>query len=198
MKQEEKLSYILGFFIGDGNLGNGYIIRAVEENKEFIEEYSKIFFDIFQKMPKIYFDKFNNSYVAYVHSKRIWKHFVNILEVPPGTKSRIVAIPRIISDSSETVKKEFIAGIFDAEGSITNMKDSHHRHGYPRIQFKVCSRKLAEDVFTMLTSFGIGAKLYTYHDFSVIHINGRKECTLFHERVGFKHLIKNKKLRTLL
>ena len=69
----ENLAYVTGFILGDGNLGNGYLVRAVEENEAFLNKFSEIFESIFKRKPKIYFDKFNRSYVAYVHSKKIWQ-----------------------------------------------------------------------------------------------------------------------------
>jgi hypothetical protein len=41
-----EISYVTGFIIGDGNLSkSSYLIRAVEENEEFI----RIFAEIFEK-----------------------------------------------------------------------------------------------------------------------------------------------------
>jgi hypothetical protein len=185
------LAYLMGFIIGDGNLGQGYIIRAVEEHKEFIESYTNLFEKVFNRRPKIYFDKFNNSYVAYLHSKAIWNFFVSN-GIPSGTKSRTARLPSEIRDTE--FAKYFISGIFDAEGSIFLMKDSHHMNGYPRIQFKIHNHGLTKDIFDELVGIGLKPRLYKYKEFSMIHINGRKQCKIFHVNVGFQHPIKKRKL----
>ena len=96
------------------------------------------------------------------------------------------------------VKKSFISGIFDAEGSVIQMKDKRHNNGYPRIQFKICSHKITKEIHELLESFGINSKLYHYDIFSMIQINGKIQCKKFHDKIGFAHPIKNQKLRTLL
>ena len=195
----EKLAYLSGFIVGDGNLGEGYIIRAVEENKDFIENiFSETFNEVFGRKPKIYFDKYNNSFVAYVHCKNIWEFLANEVGVETRTKSRTVKTPLLIASGSQRLKIAFISGIFDAEGSVILMKDSHHKNGYPRIQLKMCSSILVGEISSMLRIFGIMNKEYKYSTFSMIQINGKKQCKNFNDIVGFKHPVKDEKLRALL
>lgn len=196
----ENLAYLIGFIIGDGNLKKSdYCVRAVEENKEFIENvYAKIFSEIFGVKPKIYFDKYNGSYVAYKHSKAIYNQLVE-LGIPAGTKSRAVRVPeRVMKSQSKEIQSCFLSGLFDAEGSIINMRDSHHKNGYPRTQLKVCSHGLVIDIYNLLQNLGMSPKIYRYGWFSVLNLNGKKQCKAFQDNVNFKHPLKNKKLRMLL
>lgn len=198
-ENSENLAYLTGFIIGDGNLGDGYIVRAVEENIEFIDNiYSELFNKVFGVKPKIYFDKFNNSYVAYIHCKNIWEYLSDIVGIETRTKSRTVITPVMVEKGNTKQKIAFISGIFDAEGSVILMKDSHHKKGYLRIQLKMCSKLLVKQISYMLSFFGIGNRLYQYHNFSMIQINGRNQCKIFYDIIGFKHPIKNKKLKALL
>ena len=190
-EMNEDLAYLLGFIIGDGNLGQGYIVRAVEEHKEFIEQYSDVFENVFNRRPKIYFDKYNNSYVAYLHSKKIWNFLVEC-EIPHGTKSRTARLPSQLKNSRHA--KDFISGIFDAEGFVIMMRDPHHVNGYLRIQFKIFNHDLAKDIFDELIGIGLSPRLYNYNEFSMIHLNGKKQCKLFHDNIGFRHPIKKSKL----
>ena len=197
MEFDEKLAYLTGFIIGDGNLGQGYIIRAVDENEEFISTvYSTIFENVFQARPKMYFDKYNKSFVAYIHSKKIWNTLVET-GVQSGTKSRTANVPHCAYKNVKS-KMAFISGIFDAEGSIFIMKDKAHRNGYPRLQMKMCNRPITEFITENLKQIGMNPRLYHYPDFSVIQMYGKTQCNLFHNNVGFKHPIKNAKLRMLL
>ena len=145
------MAYVIGFIIGDGNISQSYIVRAVEENENFIKGFAETFFLAFGRMPKIYFDKYNNSFVAYVHSKEIWNYLANVMEIPKGTKSQIVRIPDEVKHSNEEIKCALISGLFDAEGSVIKMKDPiHHPKGYLKIQFKVHNKDLARDVYDIL------------------------------------------------
>jgi len=189
-----EIAYITGFLIGDGNISDDYRIRAVEENEDYIGFFAEMFGKAFGKSPKIYFDKYNNSFVAYVYSKEIWEFLVTELEIPKGNKSRIVKIPSKIRDSAEKIKSAFLSGIFDAEGCVTKVKDSHHPRGYLKIQFKVVNRGLVEDVSGVLKDLGIGCKVYHYNGFSLVYILGKTQSKLFLEKVGFKHPKKHEKL----
>jgi len=192
-------AYIAGFLIGDGNLSSrDYLVRAVEENAEFIKIFAEIFRKAFNQIPKIYFDTFNNSFVAYIHSKSIWLFFVEKLGIPPGNKSRRVRIPELIFNSPLETKVSFLSGLFDAEGSPNVQKDSHHPNGYPRIEFKVTSRGLIDDVSRLLSELSIKHNVYQYENFSMLGIYGREQCRKFIEIVGFKHPVKNRRLKAFL
>ena len=192
------MAYVTGFIIGDGNLSNGYRIRAVEENEDFIKCFAEEFGKAFGKTPKIYFDKHNNSYVAYLYSKIIWEFLIKELEIPNGTKSRDVRIPSKITASEDLIKSAFLSGIFDAEGCVTKVKDSHHPNGYLKIQFKVHNSGLAKDVFDLLASLDIKSKLYNYNDFSLVYLLGKTQCRAFMDKIDFRHPAKREKLRRFL
>lgn len=125
MQINRDLAYLIGFFIGDGNLSNNYLIRATTKNKEFAQFISTLFYKLFNKKPNIYFDRYNNSFVVYTCSKDIWSFFVDDLKIPFGTKSRIVEIPRRIMKSDLDIKTAFVSGLYDAEASVVNMIDKN-------------------------------------------------------------------------
>ncbi len=195
----EKLAYLIGFILGDGNVAGryvNYLIRAVEENEEFMKSFVDKFAKVFHVTPKIYFDKYNNSFVAYIYSKTLWEFFVNKLKIPAGDKSTTVRVSKEIMNSPANVKSAFLSGIFDAEGSVINSK------GYAIIQFKVDNNGLAKDVFDMLKSLDLNPKLnnyeYSYEKFSIIRLNGKNQCKLFSEKIGFSHPVKTEKLMKFL
>ncbi|HIH22428.1 TPA: hypothetical protein HA238_01740 [Candidatus Micrarchaeota archaeon] len=167
----------------------------MEENENFIKGFAETFFLAFGRMPKIYFDKYNNSFVAYVHSKEIWNYLANVMEIPKGTKSQIVRIPDEVKHSNEEIKCALISGLFDAEGSVIKMKDPiHHPKGYLKIQFKVHNKDLARDVYDILIELGFKPRLYNYNEFSMVNLHGRSQGKLFIQKVGFRHPAKNAKI----
>ncbi len=192
-------AYVAGFIIGDGNLAiTRYLVRAVEENEEFADKFAEIFQKAFGKRPKIYFDKFNNSNVVYTHSKKIWEFLKNELEIPVGDKTRSAIIPSIIANAMVGIKSAFLSGIFDAEGSVVELKNKKWPNGRPQIQLKMHNPNFVMDLHKMLKDLGIDTRLYSYDDFALIYITGASHCKLFSEIAGFKHLVKNQKLRRFL
>lgn len=198
MEINDQVAYSVGFILGDGNLSKSYLIRAVDKDKEFSEIFAEIFSQAFDTKPKIYFDSYNNSYVIYKYSKKIWEFLVKELGIPEGTKSRQVEIPEKIMNSNSSIKSACLSGLFDAEGTVTNYFGKHNPNGYLKIQFKVCSKNLARDVFVILESLKIKSRIYEYNDFSLISIHGKRNCGLFSEKIGFKHPKKSMKLKHLL
>lgn len=198
MEINEDVAYVAGFVIGDGNLSKNYLVRAVEEDASFMRLFSEVFHKAFNEKPKIYFDRFNHSFVAYIYSKSIWEFLVNELDIPSGNKSRIVRIPSNIKNSETKIKTGFLSGIFDAEASIMRTKDSHHPNGYTRIQFKVHNNKLAEDIYDLLIELNFRPRIYKYTEFSMVNLHGKQQCQLFLEKIGFRHPIKSEKLKRFL
>lgn len=193
---DKNLGYIIGFIIGDGNLSKKYMIRACDADKDFMENvFIKKFKTYFKITPRVYFDKYNNSFVAYVYSKEVW-NTLKKLGIPPGTKSRSVRILKTLKESK--IRCSVVSGLFDAEGSVIQMFDTHHKNGYLRIQLKVHNRGLAEDIFDILKAEKIKARIYNYNEFSLIHINGKQQCYNFNKIIGFKHPKKAKKLATFI
>ena len=190
-----EVAYVAGFIIGDGNLATTrYLVRAVEENENFVQKFVEIFNKAFGKKPKTYFDKFNNSHVVYTHSKRIWEFLKNELEIPVGDKTRTTVIPLAIADANVEIKSAFLSGIFDAEGSVVKLVNKKYPNGYPQIQLKMHNPKFVKGIHEMLKSLGIDSSLYSYADFALIYIRGTEQSRMFSKIVGFNHYIKAQKL----
>ena len=199
MQISKELAYITGFILGDGNLSKSdYLVRVAERSKKFIENFTKIFKKVFDKKMKIYFDSYNNSYVGYIHCKKIWEFLRNKLEIPIGRKTRKIKVPEKIKKASLEIKVAFLQAIFDAEGSIAKTKDKKHPRGYLKIQLKMYNPQFLKEIHEILLELGFNSKLYIYKDFATIFLNGKHQCKLFLEKVGFSHPDKKKKLMTLL
>jgi len=196
VNMDENLGYLIGFIIGDGNLSKKYLIRACDADKDFMEKiFVQKFKAAFKIAPRIYFDRYNNSFVAYTYSEEAWKTLKRF-GVLPGTKSRNVRILKSLKESK--IRCSIVSGLFDAEGSVIQMIDNHHKNGYLRIQLKVHNRGLAKDIFDILNAEKIKARIYNYDKFSILQINGKQQCYNFNKTIGFKHPKKTKKLTTFL
>lgn len=194
-----EMAYLTGFIIGDGNLSLDYRVRVVEEDENYIKIYSQLFEKVFGKKSTITFDKYNNSFVAYVCSKKIWSFFVDELGIPKGTKSRIVRIPEKIMNGNNDLKAAVLSGLFDAESSVIIMKDKiHHPRGYLKIQLKVYNLGLANDIFKLLSELNLKPRIYNYNEFSMVNLHGKMQGRMFLEKIGYRHPRKDEKLRRFL
>lgn len=192
-------AYVAGFIIGDGNLSTHYLVRAVEENEDFIKIFVEKFRKAFGRPPKVYFDTYNNSWVAHIHSKPIWEFLNGRLGIQSGTKSRIVRIPTPIMEARDEIKAALLSGLFDAEASVIVMKDKiHHPNGYLKIQFKIHNRNLARDVYKLLNEMQFMPRIYEYDEFSIVNLHGKSQGSMFLEKIGFVHPAKVAKLRHFL
>lgn len=109
-----KLSYLLGWICGDGNLqrGNHYSIKISEKSKNQLEMILKpLFIEIFKVKPQI-FKRSNNGYAIQVGSKSIFRFFKNVIKI------RVGYIPSIVYNFDLINKKHFLIGLFDAEGYV--------------------------------------------------------------------------------
>ena len=146
------VSYILGFVIGDGNISKtNYLIRLYDQNQQFVEKTLKALFEqSFGIVPKVSFDKSNNSYLLYKGSKVVWQQ-LHDLGVPVGRKARTIVIPDHIVLADSTTKSFFISGVFDAEGSLASFaEEDRHPRGYPYFELKMFNPKFVEGLGKLL------------------------------------------------
>ena len=108
-----KLSYLLGWICGDGNLQKGknhFLIKISEKSKDQLELILKpLFQEIFGVTPPIYL-RYGKGYAIQIGSKPIFRFLKNVMDVKVGE------IPQIIESFDLINKKYFLIGLFDAEG----------------------------------------------------------------------------------
>lgn len=123
-----KMAYLLGYTMGDGclvdylkrkrNVGCfKYEIKIASATEEFAGTLNKLFNDVFSIKGKIYKTK-NKCLVLVIQSKVLYIFFNKILKMPIGKKKGKLKIPLIIRKASNEIKKNFIAGFFDADGCV--------------------------------------------------------------------------------
>lgn len=110
-----KLSYLLGWLCGDGNLQYGknrYLIKISEKSKEQLEKIIKpLFQELFGVNPQIYL-RYGKGYAIQIGSKPIYNFFTKIMKIKVGE------IPAIINEFDLVNKKYFLIRIFDSEGYV--------------------------------------------------------------------------------
>ena len=183
-------AYILGFAFGDGNISKrGYLVRLYEQNKEFIDNLGRMFSDCFGVMPKIYLDRYNNSYVLYKNSKNIW-NALRSMGLPVGRKARIIEVPESIKSADPETKAWFVSGVFDAEASSTSFSEQgRHPRGYKYFEVKMYSPQFIEDVKRLLldVSDEFRPLVYHYSYGSILRLNGIEQLKLVSSRLHLLH-----------
>lgn len=190
MNMIKEKAYIMGFIVGDGNLSKiNYLIRMYDSDKRFASEVLvPTFYKAYSKMPKVMYDRHNNGYVVYAHSKRIWVTLREI-GIPIGKKARIVSVPSAIKRGTPTVKSSYLAAFFDAEGSLSWIVDpKRHPRGYVYFQLKTANPTLINQTAQLLADvMDLMPKVYHYDYGSILRINGPTQVKRCLANIGVKH-----------
>jgi intein/homing endonuclease len=159
-----ELAEILGVILGDGHLecnkkyksNTVYLLNIAGSYSEDFDYYNiyfrKIFLNLFNIDFKIYMRR-NDELVINIYSKII-ANFFKFLGVHPGNKTNFNEIPLIILNSRSEIKRAFIRGVFDTDGSITFKKDYHGKHSSPVISIAMKSQKFIEQLRGFMKELG--------------------------------------------
>jgi len=204
------LAEACGIHAGDGYMrlkggGGGEVdISGHLEEKDYYDSYviplfNKIFnLDIKGK-------KFTRGSYGFLSCKKEVRDSLINLGFPPGKKSKIVRIPKIILESKDIKNYgAFLRGLFDTDGNLyfrksyvgTNEFNKGHNH-YPVIHITTISRFLAEDLIKMLHEMDILFYYYMYDPKNknenrtyILTINGVDGLNKWVELVGIKNSVK--------
>lgn len=208
-----ELAEVLGIILGDGHLecnkryksNRVYLLNIAGSYSEDFDYYDayfrKVLFDLFNLNFKIYLRR-NDELVINIYSKAI-ANFFKFLGVHPGNKTDFNEIPLIILNSKPEIKRAFIRGVFDTDGSITFKKDSHGKYSNPVISIKMKSQKFIEQLRGLMIGleFTLSSCTEKYFDKRVNNISiryrldfaGHKNLERYLKLIGFsnpRHLTK--------
>lgn len=140
----EKIFYLAGLISGDGHLEGGrnrIDIRIADEcfAKNIANEFA-----YFQPCLDL-----GHKRVRITSKELVW-NLENYFELPKGNKSRIIRIPEIVLSATESECAAYLAGWFDAEGSLSLSKRTKIGP-YPSISFCVCNEEVCFRIGKLLT-----------------------------------------------
>ncbi len=195
----DKLAYLAGAF-RDGSFvinEKEYIYRAViyQKNEEWIRLVAGFLHDCFGKKPIVVNDS-RELWRAVINSRNIYEKIVKNFEFDGDQKSWNT--PSFILNGNLDKKKSYIAGFFDAEGSINSFDKIEPKYVKPkdvRIYFAQANRIVLEELKSLIEEFGVNCgkvcgpyvKNGTNTDMYALIIHGRKECLRFYETFGSLH-----------
>lgn len=207
------LAEIIGIILGDGHIEFNkkysrttaysiYVAGSLSEDMDYYKnEINPIFFKLFNTKFNISSQR-NDELIVRLYSKAI-ATFITKLGIKLGNKVDNNIIPKIILDSNNLVKRAFLKGIFDTEGSIMFKKDYFSKHSKPIISLGMKSYRFILELRNILEGLGFTVIFYKdkYFDkrnskqFIIHKINlaGKKNLKKYLNIIGFrnpKHLTK--------
>tara|TARA_Y100000310_G_C20628044_1_gene787041 strand:+ start:616 stop:1350 length:735 start_codon:yes stop_codon:yes gene_type:complete len=196
-----KLAYIVGVLAGDGNIfvrkeKNDYRVKCVGDPKHEKLFYDKVLKKLIHQLFNIIIDNkmqdSSKTYGFYIYSKALVTYLNQIGGLPIGKKYSKLRIPKWVVKSG--LISQFIRGLADTDFCLTYKKGN-----YPCIVGSSKSKEFFQEVSVELKKLGFtfyevyDSKQYDsrfkkgYSIISRIEINGRKNYSLWMEKVGFSN-----------
>jgi len=161
-KESLRIARILGYILADGSIGvregkfkdgGGYWyngtkmrIRIHNQDENVLSQAKEDLEKEFKIIAKRYKRNDCNCEIIETKYQKIANKFMK-LGIPKGLKSGIIRVPKVVFESSNKFKSEFISALFDCDGYIDKKPNT--------IDYSSKSRKFLEDLQILLTHFGI-------------------------------------------
>jgi len=153
---DEKLAYLMGILVSEGNINNQYTIGVTNTDKKLIDEIYDIF-DSYGLKPNIYCRnsyqdrrgwKCKKNYYLYVTNKQFRSFLESIgLEKAVAIDKKI---PWSILQSSKSVVISFLKGLFVGDGSVFHWKD-RDKSNLLGVAYYSVSEQLVSEVHVLLS-----------------------------------------------
>ena len=197
------LAEVLGMFAADGCLQDNYICMwgNITEDKDYYDKIvCPLFSKVFGKKIIAHEKKSNSVYGFYLCDKKIVQQFKEI-----GfnrNKTYDVKTPKmILENNNPEIYSSFIRGFADCDGHINFMKRKGkysffktNFNTYPRIEIKVVSKKIIEEISYMLDKLNIKHTKYIEKSIKInekdrfrISIRGIERIEDWMKKIGFNN-----------
>jgi SpoVK/Ycf46/Vps4 family AAA+-type ATPase/intein/homing endonuclease len=190
---DEKLAELVGIFVAEGCMDVRRITFSIHKDENDLREcIISLMFEIFNANVTEAFRKYKAVRNIRIANRGIWDFFR-----PLWSKEKI--IPQEILLSPNSVAARFLRGLFEGDGSVVKK----NRHFDRAVTLKSKSRKLLEEVQTILLRWSIRSSIYRDGNEAtgirhVLKIRGRENLRKFKENIGFISKLKNEKLNIQL
>lgn len=188
-----KLSYLMGWMVGDGHLKelHNYLIKISEKSvSQLCFVLRPLFFDLFGITAPL-FRRYGCGYALQVGSKPVYRFMKNVLGL------RVGSIPDIIWTFDNENKKYFLIGVFDSEGYVnTNYLDRRVTISQSDKNFLINIRGLFDDIGIKFNRpVKHSTKLGVWYS---IQIRSKAEIVNFYYNCGSYHVDKRRSLTMLV
>jgi len=161
-----KLAYFIGYFIADGGLKDIYRSYKISNQFEYkmivgdefliqAEIIKNLFKSLFRLEPPIRTEgikKGENYFYINPTNKIIYRFLTQVFDMPCGTKTDKIKIPKLILSSNKEIQKWFIRGVFDADGDTRATEFIKDKLSTSRIKLRMRSRVFIKQIKKLLTN----------------------------------------------
>lgn len=114
---DEKLGYIIGFFIGDGNFDNtSHSLHFTQKDKSVLETINNYFFEVFNVIGKVSRDGKTEKHILDINNIFLFELFRNYFKIQDKAWNK--TLPYNILEFNEDFALGILGGIVDSEGTI--------------------------------------------------------------------------------
>lgn len=193
--KETAEAYLVGLILGDGHLRED-VLEFTNNDEGLHEEFRKRMEKAFEINPKKIHRK--DRIRSKIFSVDLCKKLNSLWGIPTGNKTRIFNVPKKIEKSGNAVVGEFLKGLYDCEGHVSDFR--------PTVFFSTTNKNLVKKIPLLFKRFGIQTRLNVQEKdgkgnigpYYRICINGKNNLGLFYKFIGFNHKGKQKSLKKWL
>ena len=209
-KLTPSLAYFIGYFYGDGGLKDiqktfvktgcfEYKLIIADEFEMQIKIIQNLFQDLFGFKPPIRYERIEkgeHTYYLNPTNKAVYLFLTSVFELPPGPKSNALKVPKQILSSSNTLKRWFVRGVFDADGDTRAVEHGFTSQSRVKLRMKPLGfikgiKRLLEEVFYVSVN---GPYFDKGKHSSYIQVERFEDIKLLNSRQLFLHPIKRWRL----
>lgn len=196
-KLNSRFAYFLGLLLGDGCLGamRAPVIHLVGDLIDERDYYDRIVVPLISRLfgrnPHPHIKKGQQAYAVEFYSRQLVEYLVSEIGFPGQGMPK--SIPQIIRTSSAKIKRSFLCGLFDADGSLIFSLKSYGSYCYPAVEIKSVDRTIIEVAREMLLGLGLRATIRKSAESWVVSVNGTVQLERWMKLIGshnIKHLSK--------
>ncbi|MEM7826404.1 MAG: ATPase, T2SS/T4P/T4SS family [Candidatus Aenigmatarchaeota archaeon] len=181
---DRDFAFLLGCWVGDGCYGKNSVIFTISD-KEFLARLEN-----FCKKYGLEVKKHSDGFSFMINSSLLKDLMVNLGFVGDSFTKKI---PTIVFHFPEELKKEFLKGLFSAEGWVRRNE----------VSLVTYSEDLAKDLQTLLLNFGIVLRKKKCKDkmnktFFECRISTQTFLNIFKEKINFEQTEKRNKLERII
>ncbi|MBS3069394.1 hypothetical protein J4441_03435 [Candidatus Micrarchaeota archaeon] len=171
---EAELAYMAGLISGDGHLELG---RNRVDIRIYPKRFRRTIFKLARKLVGRGGNIADKSLKVRITDRKFTKTMMDVFEIPKGSKSKIMKVPKTIMHAPRKIQNAYVAGWYDAEGWIE--VDKRRKPSYARLRFCVTNREICEFILDVLQKNKLGRAMFSSGKRFCVDINGNERCEKF-------------------
>ncbi|MCX6742508.1 MAG: MBL fold metallo-hydrolase [Candidatus Pacearchaeota archaeon] len=180
----QELAEFVAYYMGDGHKSSDFSLRLTDSSVQLLEHHKQIVKNVFnhEAIIRHHPDKTKNAFVLEINNVKIIR-FLEKNFPEAFLKTREICVPENVKNASSDVRRAFIRGFGDADGTVTRI-------------VKICSfsKKMLEDLQHLFSLEGIASNIKRDN---TICLNAKSSIYKFFKDIGFSSISKQKKLNGL-